>query len=288
MPRRSGVGAPSPLLHLDPETLDDTSHLSDRTPGSAGFVPPRTPGGSLMTKEAAAKWAAAAAAAAVMGLSMDMISNLSGDAAQRRDARALLTSSGPLLHPLHQKQRGPPAFPKHAPDFTQPPDGTPLTKQTYVTPPNQLILASYPNGRPGALRALQRAPSATYVQDDATTDAATGGAGVATGAATDVASGRRRARALPKLIVHAHLAADFFRADVFFGADDRGAEFERGRRSLVRRGFEVGVRVRRHHDGVRRHYDDYDSAPTTTQRLLRRSDARCSDYYDVATTTSRV
>jgi len=100
---------------------------------------------------------------------MDLIANLSGDAAQRRDARALLQSSGPLLHPLHTKQRGPPRFQGRPPDFAVPPDGTPLPKQTYVTPPNQLILASYPNGRPGALRALQRAPSATH---DAATHAA--------------------------------------------------------------------------------------------------------------------
>ena len=52
------------------------------------------------------------------------------------------------------------------PDLKPAPNGAPLTKQTYVTPPNQLILASYPNGRPGALRALQRAPSAAQVPDD--------------------------------------------------------------------------------------------------------------------------
>ena len=115
----------------------------------------------MITKEQAAKWAASAAAAAVLGMSLDQIGGL---AVGRRAG-----TSGPTLHPRHRHQRPPPDFPSTAPDFQEPPDPTPLVRQTYETPPNQLILASYPNGRPGALRALQRPPPA---DDDEVVDAA--------------------------------------------------------------------------------------------------------------------
>ena len=173
----------SPLLHLDgapassdlpypggepprspPHTGPHTTTLQPETAASLQEKHRRamTPGSNrdFVSKQEAARWAAAAAAAAVMGLSLDAIAGLAAPPA------ALGEPGGPLLHPLHVKQRGRPSFPANQPDLKPAPNGAPLTKQTYVTPPNQLILASYPNGRPGALRALQRAPSAAQVPDD--------------------------------------------------------------------------------------------------------------------------
>ncbi|KAK7249600.1 hypothetical protein SO694_00004057 [Aureococcus anophagefferens] len=97
---------------------------------------------------------------AVMGLSLDSIAGLAAPPA------ALGEPGGPLLHPLHVKQRGRPSFPANQPDLKPAPTARAHAKQASATPPNQLILASYPNGRPGALRALQRAPSAAQVPDD--------------------------------------------------------------------------------------------------------------------------
>ena len=180
-PANQGVW--SPLLHLDgapassdlpypggepprspPHTGPHTTNLQPETAASLQEKHRRamTPGSNrdFVSKQEAARWAAAAAAAAVMGLSLDAIAGLAAPPA------ALGEPGGPLLHPLHVKQRGRPSFPANQPDLKPAPNGAPLTKQTYVTPPNQLILASYPNGRPGALRALQRAPSAAQVPDD--------------------------------------------------------------------------------------------------------------------------
>ena len=172
----------SPLLHLDGAGMPDPPYPGGEPPRSPPHTGPHTtnlqpetaaslqekhrramtPGSNrdFVSKQEAARWAAAAAAAAVMGLSLDSIAGLAAPPA------ALGEPGGPLLHPLHVKQRGRPSFPANQPDLKPAPNGAPLTKQTYVTPPNQLILASYPNGRPGALRALQRAPSAAQVPDD--------------------------------------------------------------------------------------------------------------------------
>ena len=41
--------------------------------------------------------------------------------------------------------------------------GHPVTKQTFHSPPNQIVLATYPNGRPGALRELGASRSSAAI-----------------------------------------------------------------------------------------------------------------------------
>ena len=123
----------SPLLHLDgapassdlqypggeptrspPHTGPHTTNLQPETAASLQEKHRRamTPGSNrdFVSKQEAARWAAAAAAAAVMGLSLDAIAGLAAPPA------ALGEPGGPLLHPLHVKQRGRPSFPANQPD----------------------------------------------------------------------------------------------------------------------------------------------------------------------------
>ena len=99
----------------------------------------------------AAKWAASAASAAVLGLAI-------------QDVEKLSTIRGPTTQPVlfpgqtrAMATTGRPAT-ATAPGFTAPPYDPALVKRTFDSPPNQLVLASYPNGRPGALRPISLAP----------------------------------------------------------------------------------------------------------------------------------
>jgi hypothetical protein len=99
----------------------------------------------------AARWAASAASAAVLGLAI-------------QDVEKLSTIRGPTTQPVlfpgqtrALTTQGRPAT-ATAPGFTAPPYDPALVKRTFDSPPNQLVLASYPNGRPGALRPISLAP----------------------------------------------------------------------------------------------------------------------------------
>jgi hypothetical protein len=99
----------------------------------------------------AAKWAASAASAAVLGLAI-------------QDVEKLSTIRGPTTQPVlfpgqtrALTTQGRPAT-ATTPGFTAPPYDPNLVKRTFDSPPNQLVLASYPNGRPGALRPISLAP----------------------------------------------------------------------------------------------------------------------------------
>ena len=101
--------------------------------------------------KAAAKWAASAASAAVLGLAI-------------QDVEKLSTIRGPTTQPVlfpgqtrALTTQGRPAT-ATTPGFTAPPFDPNLVKRTFDSPPNQLVLASYPNGRPGALRPISLAP----------------------------------------------------------------------------------------------------------------------------------
>ncbi|KAJ1455087.1 hypothetical protein M885DRAFT_617653 [Pelagophyceae sp. CCMP2097] len=82
----------------------------------------------LFTREHAALWAAQAATAAVMRLPQASIMHMGG-------LRQAVSLEAPL-------DLGGPA----------------LARRTFNVPPNQLTLAQYPNGRPGALRSIGHAP----------------------------------------------------------------------------------------------------------------------------------
>jgi hypothetical protein len=99
----------------------------------------------------AARWAASAASAAVLGLAI-------------QDVERLSTTRGPTTQPVlfpgqtrALATQGRPAT-ATTPGFTAPPFDPNLVKRTFDSPPNQLVLASYPNGRPGALRPISLAP----------------------------------------------------------------------------------------------------------------------------------
>jgi hypothetical protein len=99
----------------------------------------------------AARWAASAASAAVLGLAI-------------QDVEKLSTIRGPTTQPVlfpgqtrAMMTQGRPAT-ATTPGFTAPPFDPNLVKRTFDSPPNQLVLASYPNGRPGALRPISLAP----------------------------------------------------------------------------------------------------------------------------------
>ena len=88
---------------------------------------------------------ASAASAAVLGLAI-------------QDVEKLSTIRGPTTQPVlfpgqtrAMTTQGRPAT-ATTPGFTAPPYDPALVKRTFDSPPNQLVLASYPNGRPGALR----------------------------------------------------------------------------------------------------------------------------------------
>ena len=96
----------------------------------------------MISKETAAQWAAAAATAAVLGLPVTALQS---------DLKA---------HYNDDDQPGPLDLPIPCPT------GRP-TRQTFSPPPKHLVLATYPNGRPGALRPLQRGPLSGTPEDPA-------------------------------------------------------------------------------------------------------------------------
>jgi hypothetical protein len=99
----------------------------------------------------AARWAASAASAAVLGLAIQDVEKLS-------TIRGPTTQ--PVLFPGQTRALATTGRPATAttPGFTAPPFDPNLVKRTFDSPPNQLVLASYPNGRPGALRPISLAP----------------------------------------------------------------------------------------------------------------------------------
>ena len=115
----------------------------------ADLVPVETGLEPAPLKEAA-RWAASAASAAVLGLAL-------------QDVEKLFLARGPttqpVLYPGHTQVPEPfIEMRQTSPNFTKPPYDERGIKRTFEPPANQLILASYPNGRPGALRALSLAP----------------------------------------------------------------------------------------------------------------------------------
>ena len=115
----------------------------------ADLVPVETGLEPAPLKEAA-RWAASAASAAVLGLALQDVEKLSL-------SRGPTTQ--PVLYPGHTQAPEPfIEMRQTSPGFTKPPYDERGIKRTFEPPANQLILASYPNGRPGALRALSLAP----------------------------------------------------------------------------------------------------------------------------------
>ena len=82
---------------------------------------------------------------------------LSGSPKSRRRTPGSRTIRGAVGAGTSRRQTGRPAT-ATAPGFTAPPYDPNLVKRTFDSPPNQLVLASYPNGRPGALRPISLAP----------------------------------------------------------------------------------------------------------------------------------
>ena len=96
----------------------------------------------LVSKETAAQWAAAAATAAVLGLPVTALQSSINAPDNRDDLPGFLDLPIPC----------PTARP---------------TRQMFSPPPHHLVLATYPNGRTGALRPLTRGPLAGAPEDPA-------------------------------------------------------------------------------------------------------------------------